>query len=109
MARTLAALSYLEYQLGNLEGARRIYDRVLEIRTAAFGPEHPGLAGTLYNLACLAALAGENEESLDFLHQAVERSYAGTEIFTDPDLDSLRGEASFDALLVRVSSRRSDT
>ena len=72
------------------------------------GPESPSLIINLFNLACLEALRGEPAEALQFLGRAVELGYAGTGLFTDPDLDSLRGDPAFESLVTGVRSRRSE-
>jgi tetratricopeptide (TPR) repeat protein len=105
VARTLAVLGFLEYSLGNLDEAHQLFERVLEIRQGLFGPEHPALINTLYNLACLTALSGERDEALQLIGRAVELGYARPTIFTDADLDSLRGDPGFESLLTQVRSR----
>lgn len=56
----------------------------------------PGSAAILYNLACTEALAGESDEALDLLKEAVVaderfRGYAQT----DEDFASIRGDPRF--------------
>ena len=106
VARSLRAISFLDYRQGDFGAARRAAERELEIRRAVFGAGHAGLTVSHYNLACLTALTGDGPEALDHLERAVELGYAGEAIFTDPDLDSLRGDPGFEALVARVRSRR---
>src|SRR6185503_3964147 len=67
----------------------------------------PTSAVCFYNLACAEALAGRVSESLAWLERA-ERSGYGQEpghvdvVRRDADLERLRGEPRFDALLDRV-------
>lgn len=62
-------------------------------------------AMVLYNLAAVHALAGEVENGLDFLEQAVRAGYKQREpVEVDPDLQSLRDHPRFRALLQHWSS-----
>jgi serine/threonine protein kinase/tetratricopeptide (TPR) repeat protein len=109
VARTFNSLSFLEYTLGDFEEARRLAERELEIRQTIFGAEHSRLTTPLYNIGCLWALTGEAALALEHLGRAVDLGYASNTIFTDPDLDSLRGHPGFEALVARVRSRLPDT
>lgn len=60
-------------------------------------PEYPGL---LYNLACCESLAGRSAEAIEHLRLAIERSdRVRSYLDGDPDLDPLREEPEFRALL----------
>jgi TolB-like protein/Flp pilus assembly protein TadD len=62
----------------------------------------PDDAGVLYNVACLNAVAGEADRALGLLERAVENGFGHREwIENDPDLNVLRAEPRFQALLQR--------
>ncbi len=53
-----------------------------------------------YNVACLYALEGQTEKALSCLEEAIGRGFGRKDwIEHDPDLDSLRGDPRFQALL----------
>jgi len=60
-------------------------------------PEYPGL---LYNVACCESLAGRKDDAIEHLRLAIEKS-DGTRSYLegDSDLDPLRDEPAFQALL----------
>jgi len=58
---------------------------------------YPDRAGSVwYNFACLQAGAGDKKSALATLRRAVEKGFRDAErMETDPDLESLRGEAEY--------------
>ena len=51
----------------------------------------------LYNLACVAALAGDDASAMELLQQSVRRGFSNDSLMPqDDDLASLRGAAAFD-------------
>jgi len=69
-------------------------------RALAIDPEDAGL---LYNVACVYALAGSSEEALDHLDKAIQNGFGQREwLENDSDLDSVRGEPRFQALLRKL-------
>ena len=57
-------------------------------------------AGELYNAACTYSLSGRVEQALDILKQAIEAGWDGYDhMNSDPDLDNIRGESDFKALM----------
>jgi tetratricopeptide (TPR) repeat protein len=58
-----------------------------------------------YNLACLWALHGDRNAALAALRRAFELGFADVTIATDPDLESLRGDARFKAEVAKVLGR----
>ena len=105
MAAPLESLGFLEYRAGHHVRARELYERALAIHLRAYGDGHPRLARSLYNLGCLATLAGDKERALDYLHRALESDFRAPIIFTDPDLDTLRGDPEFEAIVEEVRRR----
>jgi adenylate cyclase len=58
----------------------------------------------LYNAACNWALLGESDHALDGLERAIEAGVAvGDWIKHDPDFESLRGHARFQAIVKRIA------
>jgi len=105
VAPPLESLGFLEYRSGNYGRALQLYERALAINRRALGDGHPRLAHSLYNLGCLAALEGDKHKSLELLHQALESSFRSPIILSDPDLDTLRGDPEFEALVEEVRRR----
>lgn len=69
-------------------------------RALSLDPED---AGVRYNAACLYALAEQPERALECLEAAVEVGFGNPEwLAHDPDLDNLRGEPAFEALMART-------
>jgi hypothetical protein len=61
---------------------------------------HPGYPSLLYNLACCESLAGRKADAIEHLRLALERSESVRSYLAgDPDLDPLREEPAFHALL----------
>jgi len=57
-----------------------------------------------YNLACSCALLGQSEEALKALEQAIAFGYHDFDYMQrDPDLESLRGDPRYAALVARAS------
>ena len=74
-------------------------DRCLEWarRALAMDPEDPQIC---YNVACAFALLGRSDEAIDCLARAMSLGYWFRDwARNDPDLDSLRGDSRFQALL----------
>ena len=69
-------------------------------RSLAIDPEDPQL---LYNVACVYAIEGQKEDALQCLERAIDKGYGHREwIEHDSDLNSLRTDRRFQALLDRV-------
>jgi hypothetical protein len=57
----------------------------------------------LYNSACLYAMQGDNDRAMELLTAAIERGWGDRPwLETDSDLESLRGDPRFAALLERI-------
>jgi tetratricopeptide (TPR) repeat protein len=66
----------------------------------------PDYALAHYNLACCYALQGKKEEALQSLAQAVDYAYEDWPLMEkDEDLNSIRGDARFEALAEKVKAR----
>ena len=77
-------------------------DKALEWgkRSLQIDPEDPQL---LYNVGCVFAVEGMKEDALQCLEQAIDKGYGHREwIEHDSDLNSLRSDQRFQALLERI-------
>jgi tetratricopeptide (TPR) repeat protein len=86
--------------------ARELYNegRYAEAADEARGvaDEHPEYSALLYNLACCESLAGRKADAIEHLRLALERSEGVRSYLEgDSDLDPLRDEPEFQALLAR--------
>ena len=63
----------------------------------------PDTGGTHYNAACGYALLGETKLALDHLERGIELGAMHRQWYeTDPDMDSLRDEPRYKAMMERV-------
>ena len=77
-------------------------DRALEWATRALGID-PNDSGVLYNVACAYSQAGEKEDALRCLEQAIQNGFGHREwLENDSDLDVLRSDPRFEALKKRL-------
>jgi predicted Zn-dependent protease len=84
---------------GELLTRKGLHERALQIdrRLSHLLPFDPVVH---YNLACSLALVGERQEAIATLRRALDRGYSDWEYLTsDTDLESLRDEPEFLALL----------
>ena len=94
-ARALNIGATIWSNLGETEHALEWAKRSLDI-----DPEDPQL---LYNVACVYAIEGKKEDALRCLEEAIDKGYGHREwIEHDSDLNSLRSDSRFNALLDRV-------
>ena len=94
-ARALNIGATIWSNLGETEKALDWAKRSLDI-----DPEDPQL---LYNVACVYAIEGMKEDALQCLERAIDKGYGHREwIEHDSDLNSLRTDRRFQALLDRV-------
>jgi len=85
--RAMAALQRKQYAR-----AVQLFEQVLK-----YAPKNPG---SLYNTACAYSLKGDKAEAIDFLRRSLEAGWADFgHIGRDSDLDNIREEAAFKALL----------
>jgi len=63
-----------------------------------------------YNLACSYALTGQKEKAIQAIEQAVELGYRDAEhLRQDHDLDAIKSDPRFQALLLRLSVQEQET
>lgn len=105
LARDLAGLGLIRANTGDLTGGRRLFAQAQALREKAYGPGHFQVQVDLYNLACLTVADGARDEALDQLRRLVASGWAGRVIFEDRDLDSLRGDPEFEAIVDEVRRR----
>lgn len=78
---------------------RNDLDRALEWYKRALTVD-PDFGDAYYNMACVYALRGEKDLALRYLQIAALNGYASAEgIDADPDLESLRGDPAYQALV----------
>ena len=98
----------------NPEDARALYlsagaliqlgerDRALNWAQRAYAIDSADPA-VLYNIACVYALGGMTEQAINYLDQAIQNGFGHREWFdNDNDLDSLREDPGFQALLLKI-------
>jgi non-specific serine/threonine protein kinase/serine/threonine-protein kinase len=85
--------------------AESLLNQALQTRINVLGENHPALRYTYYNLGCLAAARGKREEALNLLREAAERGYAERGILEDADVDLLRSDPEFEAIVTQVTMR----
>jgi len=107
VVRTLELFGFHYYQRGEYDEALRWYRRALGIRNEIFGAGHPSAGWNLYDQACLQALSEDREGAIATLRQAMGVGWANHRIFKDDDLDSLKGDPEFEAVLEEVRARLS--
>lgn len=93
---------------GRYADADKLQRQVLEAHTRTFGPDTRVTASDTYNLACIAARAGNRDEALKFLGEAIDHGLSpGIDlgIEQDTDLASLHGDPRFDALVAHAKER----
>jgi adenylate cyclase len=77
-------------------------DEALERGRRAFAID-PEDAGVLYNVGCIYALAGKDDEAIEYLGLAIKNGFGQREWFEhDSALDPLRDDPRFQALLRKI-------
>jgi len=80
------------HQLGRYDQAREAFEKSIEL---GFQP-----TTSMYNIACGQALLGNTNEALDWLQTAMDDGFEEQELLsTDSDLDTLRADPRFDAIV----------
>jgi beta-lactamase regulating signal transducer with metallopeptidase domain/Tfp pilus assembly protein PilF len=94
IGRAWSNLGYARLESGDAKGATAAYERAL-------GLEYQKPT-TLYNLACCAARSGSADVAFGFLDRADKAGFEiGEHMGTDTDLDALRGDPRYKAMLDR--------
>lgn len=94
--------------LGNSHLERSEYDKALEQYKKALEIE-PKNSIALYNVACTYSRMKKIEEALDFLERCVEAGYRDVGwMEKDPDLDNLRDEPRYKALVRRLRDQATE-
>lgn len=82
--------------------AREVSEDLLARERRIFGENHPRVAGTMYTLACIAALDGHKEQAFSWLRQSLQHGLDSDtleHLKSDPDLESLHSDPRFGELL----------
>jgi hypothetical protein len=103
---TLVTSIYLGVAIGapgRFEEAEKLLTETLETCRRVLGPDHWVTFASMYQLACLAALEGDREKALDWLTQAINQGWNDMDrAVRDDDLQFLRGDPAFEALVARA-------
>jgi tetratricopeptide (TPR) repeat protein len=93
---------------GRHREADRLLRDALHLRRRILGPRHPDTAMAEYNLACNLARSGRRDEALATLRESIENglpAFYVPLIEQDSDMESLRGDSRFAALIAEAKSR----
>lgn len=98
VGRAWSNLGYARLQAGDPKGAADAYNRALS--------DGYRQSTTMYNLACCASRAGNLDEAFQWLDKADKAGFdLGEQMSDDSDLDALRGDPRFAALLARSDEK----
>jgi len=101
---TLENLGFARNMGGHYSEAREFF--LEAIANAKLGQSQPAVALARYNFACAAALAGQTDEALHNLQEALAEHYGGAEIIAkDEDLRSLHGNPGFEQMISDLRQR----
>jgi len=93
---------------GRYADAMKLYRETLDLQRRLFGSDDPRVARTLYGLGCVEALRHDDEMALVYLRESLDHGLELRYIqrmAVNPDLDGLRGEPRFAALLAEGKTR----
>jgi non-specific serine/threonine protein kinase/serine/threonine-protein kinase len=104
----IRTLPILYMAQGRYEVAEPLLFEALESHRRVLGGKHPGTSRVLYNLACVGAKRGDRGEALERLRDSLDAWHgiaSESSLASDPDLESLRGDPEFEAILAEVEER----
>jgi hypothetical protein len=58
---------------GRYAESQRVLEELREIQKRVYGPHSPQIAGTSYDLACIAARSGKKAAALTLLREAIDQ------------------------------------
>jgi non-specific serine/threonine protein kinase/serine/threonine-protein kinase len=90
--------------IGEMTKGKEWLDRAVSIMTDSGGVG----SLSLYDQGCYRALIGEKTEAIRVLRKKLETGYGSAWIAHDPDLDSLRGNPEFEAIVAEVRAQLRD-
>lgn len=94
LGRAWANLGFARLEAGDPKGGAAAYQRALEL-----GYQGPTV---MYNIACCAARSGDSDGAFKWLDRSEKAGFEiGEHAGSDSDLDALRGDPRFNALLER--------
>jgi len=104
-ARRLLARVFIHTAFYVPRELRRRGDHAREALSRAVAAEiEPERAGVWYNLACARSLAGDEKGALKALRRAVDTGFRDLDLLrTDEDLEPLRGEKAFEAIVAELA------
>jgi len=101
LGRAWANLGFARLEAGDPKGGAAAYQRALEL-----GYQGPTV---MYNLACCAARSGDPDAAFHWLDRAEKAGFEiGEHAGTDSDLDALRDDPRFNALLERWDQKMAE-
>ena len=104
----MADLGSLYRSTGRYDAAERLIVETLEQRQRVLREDDPRTLESIVTLARIRALQGQRTEAIELLDRAVQLGWADEEMIEDPDLDSIRGDDAFQAIVVLIRSRNHD-
>jgi Flp pilus assembly protein TadD len=90
-------LGYATLRAGSIDRARVAFNRSLDLGFKR--------ATSMYNLACVEAIAGNRDAAFDWLHESEKAGGRFDGMHHDEDLDNIRDDPRFEELLDRMSER----
>jgi len=102
VAQSLALLGGLEIECGELEQGKQHYREAIGIMAESRGEDDPSV--TLLRAGYYAML-GESDSAFRHLRRAVDLGSLDVSISRDPDLDAIRDDPRFQAILTEIRQR----
>jgi len=90
-------------QQKDYDAALKVADELIALARES---RHPALGAVIYNRACVLSLMDRRSEAIESAREAVAAGYTKyVQFATDPDLDNLRNEGDFEALMSELHAR----